>query len=54
VAFTRRFEARQEEFRRLCRATDPHGVFRNEYAYRVLGIERDERPAQAASEGTRS
>jgi FAD/FMN-containing dehydrogenase len=27
-----------EEFRRLCRKTDPRGVFRNEYTDRVLGF----------------
>jgi hypothetical protein len=26
------------EFRRICRRVDPHGVFRNEYADRVLGF----------------
>ncbi|MFL5047547.1 MAG: D-arabinono-1,4-lactone oxidase, partial [Xanthobacteraceae bacterium] len=27
-----------ERFRQLCRATDPNGVFRNDYTKRVLGF----------------
>jgi hypothetical protein len=35
---TERVYPHLEEFRRLCRKTDPHGVFRNEYTDRVLGF----------------
>jgi FAD/FMN-containing dehydrogenase len=40
---TERVYPRLEEFRRLCRKTDPRGVFRNEYTDRVLGFEREKR-----------
>jgi hypothetical protein len=35
---TERVYPHLEEFRRLCRRTDPRGVFRNEYTDRVLGF----------------
>ena len=35
---TERVYQHLEEFRRLCRKTDPRGVFRNEYTDRVLGF----------------
>ena len=35
---TERVYPHLEEFRRLCRKTDPRGVFRNEYTDRVLGF----------------
>jgi xylitol oxidase len=28
------------EFRGICRQTDPHGVFRNEFVQKVLGFDR--------------
>jgi FAD/FMN-containing dehydrogenase len=37
-AETERVYPHLEEFRRLCRKTDPRGVFRNEYTDRVLGF----------------